>query len=61
MIKGVSHLGPIWYHLEPSDVPYSPNQFLVLDFFAASYSKIALDNPALDLAASILQIWRSNW
>ena len=19
------HLGPIWYHLEPSDVPYSEN------------------------------------
>ena len=44
MIKGVSqgHLGPIWYHLEPSDVPYSSNQFLALDFFSASYSKIAL-------------------
>ena len=27
------HLGPIWYHSEPSDVPYSPNQFLGLDFF----------------------------
>ena len=35
MIKGVSHahLGPIWYHLEPSDIPYSPNQFLGWDFF----------------------------
>ena len=35
MIKGVmhSHLGPIWYHSEPSDIPYSPNQFLALDFF----------------------------
>ena len=35
MIKGVTHanLGPIWYHLEPSDVPYSPNQFLGWDFF----------------------------
>ena len=44
MIKGVTHahLGPIWYHSEPSDVPYSPNQFLDLDFFVASYSKIAL-------------------
>ena len=44
MIKGVDHayLGPIWYHSEPSDLPYSPNQFLALDFFAASYSKIAL-------------------
>ena len=34
--KGVTHalLGrPIWYHSEPSDVPYSPNQFLGWDFF----------------------------
>ena len=43
-IKGVTHahLGPIWYHSEPSDVSYSPNQFLGWDFFAASYSKTAL-------------------
>ena len=35
MIKGATHahLGPIWYHLEPSDVPYSPKQFLGWDFF----------------------------
>ena len=35
MIKGVTlaNLGPIWYHSEPSDVPYSPNQFLGWDFF----------------------------
>ena len=35
MIKGViyAHLGPIWCLLEPSDLPYSPNQFLGLDFF----------------------------
>ena len=33
-IKGVTHalLGLIWYHSEPSDVPYSPNQFLALEF-----------------------------
>ena len=45
MIKGVTHahLGPIWYHSEPSDVPYSPNQFLGWNFFAASYSKTALE------------------
>ena len=29
-------------NLEPSDVPYSPNQFLALDFFVISYSKTAL-------------------
>ena len=35
MIKGVSHahLGPIWYHSEPSEVPYFLNQFLGRDFF----------------------------
>ena len=35
-------LGPIWYHSEPSNVPYSPNQFLGLGFFAVSHSKPAL-------------------
>ena len=35
MSKGVTHahLGPIWYHLELSDILYSLNQFLALDFF----------------------------
>ena len=35
MIKGVTHarLGPIWYHSEFPDAPYSPNQFLGWDFF----------------------------
>ena len=44
MIKGFTHadLGPIWYHSEHSDVPYSPSQFLGWDFFAVSYSKTAL-------------------
>ena len=33
--KGVTqaHLGPIWYHSEPSDVPSSSNQFLGWNFF----------------------------
>ena len=45
MIKGVTHahLGPIWYHSEPSGVPHTPNKFLGWDFFfATSYSKMAL-------------------
>ena len=35
MINRVIHacLGPIWYHSEPSEIPYSPNQFLGWDFF----------------------------
>ena len=35
MIEGVTHahLGPIWYHSEHLEVPYSPNQFLGWDFF----------------------------
>ena len=47
MIKWVTHahLEPIWYHSEPSDVPYSQNQFLGWDFFfVASYNKMALEN-----------------
>ena len=44
MIKGVTHahLGPIWYHSEPSDFPYPQNQFHALDFFVVSYSNTAL-------------------
>ena len=37
-----AHLGPIWYHSQPSYVPYSSNQFHGWDFFTASYSKTAL-------------------
>ena len=44
MIKEIyhAHLGPIWYHSEPSDVPYYLNQFYGWDFFVAFYSKKAL-------------------
>ena len=37
-----NHLWSIWFHSEPSDLPYSPNQFLGWDFLAISYSKMAL-------------------
>ena len=38
-----AHLRLIWYHSEPSDIHYSPNQSLGWDFFfAVSYSKPAL-------------------
>ena len=37
-----NHLASIWYHSEPLEVPYSPNQFLGWHFFAVSYSKPAL-------------------
>ena len=46
MMKKVTHacLGSIWYPSEPSDVPYSPNQFLGWDFFAAvTYSMTAVE------------------
>jgi hypothetical protein len=51
MIKGVTHahLGPIWYHSEPSDVPYvfqKSVSWLGL-LFAVSYSKPALMFQAL--------------
>jgi hypothetical protein len=40
MSDPINYLGSILYHSEP--IPYSPNKFLPLDFFAVSYSKIAL-------------------
>ena len=49
MIKRVTHvhLGSIWSQSDPLDVPYCPDQFLGLDFFAVSYTKPALsgDDP----------------
>ena len=42
MIDHFNHLGSIWYHSQPLEVPYSPEQFLGWDFFAVSYSKPAL-------------------
>ena len=35
MLKGVTHVhvGPIWYHSEPSDVPIAQTSFLVGTFF----------------------------
>ena len=44
MVKGDTHahVGPIWYHSEPSDVPYFTTQFLGCDLFSVSYSKPAL-------------------
>ena len=48
MIKRIIHayLGPIWYHSEPSEVPYSPNQFLGWNFFGVFYSKTAIIAPS---------------
>ena len=37
-----NNLGSIWYHLNPLEVPYSPNQSLDRDFFDTSYSKKAI-------------------
>ena len=34
-----NQLGSIWYHSEPSDVPYPPNQFLGWDFFCGFLQK----------------------
>jgi hypothetical protein len=33
MSDAFNHLGSIWYHSEPSDIPNSQNQFLGWDFF----------------------------
>ena len=45
----LNHLGSIWYHSQPLEVPYFPNQFLGWDFFAVSYSKPALASPKLSM------------
>ena len=37
------HLGSIWYHSEPSNVPYSPNQFLGLDFCRSKKALVIQD------------------
>jgi hypothetical protein len=42
MSDPLNHLGSIWYHSEPLDVPIFQTSFLVGTFFAASYSKTAL-------------------
>ena len=42
MSDPLNQASSILCHSEPSDVSYSPNQFLVWDFFAVSYSKTAL-------------------
>ena len=42
MSRSKRHLRSIWYHSEPSDFPYYPNQFLSWDFFCLLYSKLAL-------------------
>jgi hypothetical protein len=33
MSDPLNHLGSIWYHSKPLEVPYSPDQFLGWDFF----------------------------
>ena len=41
MIKGslMVHLGPIWYHSEPSDVPYSENLLRPISWFGLFLQK----------------------
>ena len=49
MINRVTHaqLGPIWYNSELSDVPYSPNQFLGLDFFCCFLQQTGSDRKSV--------------
>ena len=56
MIMGVTdaHLEPIWYYSEPSDAPYSPNQFLGGDFFS---SKSALNLMIIKHQVPVVQSW----
>ena len=60
----INHLGSIWYPSEPSDVPYSPNQFLVGTFFPISYSKTAVSFQLCQLWKTLyvlLKINSKNW
>ena len=57
MIKWVTyaHLRPIWYLSEPSDVPYSPNQFLGWNFFCCFLQQTGFrDTPPQDLCIMTL-------
>ena len=48
MSDPLNNLGSILQSTEPLEVPYSPNKYLDRDFFAASYSKAALDKEKLE-------------
>ena len=41
----LDHLGSIWYHSEPLEVPYSPNQFLGWDFFCRFLQQTGSSEP----------------
>ena len=45
MSSPLNRLGSIWYHLETSHVPYSPNQFLGWDFFCCFLQKTGSRTP----------------
>ena len=53
MSDPLNHLGSSWYHSEPLEVLYSPNQFLGWDFFAVSYNKPALKTKLNDICTRI--------
>ena len=48
-----AHLGPIWYHSKPSDVPYSPNQFLGWDLFCRLLQK----DSSIYLVPNTFDLW----
>ena len=56
-----------WYHSEPSDIPYSPNQFLALDFFFAvsnsqtTINQIVMLNMERNLPVALLSILLLSW
>ena len=68
MIKDVTHayLEPIWYHWEPSYVPYSPNQFLGCDFFcrflqqdsSSDFGHLFEDGNKLKISTEIKPSWK---
>ena len=62
MIEGGTHahLGPIWYHSEPSDVTYSPNQELVMNFFCRFLQQTGSSRKKQSQMETAL-VWGQRW
>ena len=53
-----THLGSIWYHSEPLEVPYFPYQFLSLDFFCRFLQQTD-SNFSTDNSKGLQSNWRA--
>ena len=60
MSDPLNHLGSIWNHSGPLEVPYSPNQFLGWDFFSVSYRKPALTLKTKQETRIEIDVWTND-